>query len=139
MKIKIKIKKDSLIEYAENNFQCVIGEPRTFFEVEGRSKIVVYVAYAARGKDPVALDEWMLDKVFKPLWLAGGRYLWWRLPERIERILGGSGRNIDYSIYTRIAVLDEEFSDVTIPDMIKPEGIVSRRLDNDSSEEVDSS
>jgi hypothetical protein len=124
------------IDAAELNFECKIGEPRAFFEfVEGEKTIrAVYCTYAGRGPNPDKLNDWIIDNVFKPLLEMGGHYLYWRLPEKIE-FRHPNEYDSFYRIYTRIAVFDKDFIPLTIPNMVKPEGEPTRKIQDDREAE----
>ena len=121
---------------AEANFTCFLGPQKAYFEldktIDASDRRVVYVAYAARADNPKALSDWLIDSVLNPLLEKGGRYLYWRLPEKIDF----SHPSVDapeYRIYTRIAVLDKDLQAVSLPDMVKPEGVAMRKLENVTS------
>ena len=125
------------IDCAESNFKCAVGPAAAWFDLgesvgENTTK-VVYVAYAAGSSSSKPLNGWLIDNVFKPLLEKGGKYLYWRLPEKVE-FKHPSDDDPVYRIYTRIAVLDKDFNSVVLPEMAKPEGVAMRYLKDDSDE-----
>ncbi len=116
-------------DLAERNFKCEIGPAKACFETDAGVR-VVYVAYAAGCCTSSPLSDWMIDKVFQPLLEKGGKYLYWRLPEKIEYRLPSEDDD-RYRIYTRIAVLDKDFDSISVSDMVKPEGYAMREIDDE--------
>lgn len=112
--------RQDLISYAEDNFRCVDGPSRAFFEipqVHGDSIRAVYVSYVGKtSTDHDGLRDWMLD-IFVKLKEAGGVWWWWRMEEFIQEGV----KNGLMTIRTRIAVLDKDLNSVVLEDA-KPEG-----------------
>jgi len=111
-----------LINFAENNFQCVLGEPRASILID--DVCVPYVVYAAQSKLPIKLEQWLLQEVFAPLLEKGGCRLYWRSEEKIDL----SSDEEMYRIWMRVAVLDKSGSQVRLEDRIKPEGEKMREV-----------
>jgi len=117
---------DSLIDFLEDNLHCQHGPAVAFFTLPQKDEDirVVYVTYAVLAKSVESADDWILEKVFKPL-VEKGKYLYWRLPRFVER------REVEgnHQLYTRIAVLDENLDAVVIEDKVKPEGPIITMID----------
>ena len=130
-----KLSRRCLHKYVDNRLNCQLGPPKAYFDLPSSDGPVrvVYVVYAAKARTRYAVMEWMLEKVLKPLVNGAGKggYLYWRNKACIEV----PSDPIDgwYKAYTRIAVLDNTLGPVCITNMVKPEGVAMRELEDDST------
>jgi hypothetical protein len=117
------------IEYAEESFRCLFGEPRAFFEIPqrgGDAVRVVYVVYALCGSDRASLEN-ALIRTLRALKEDGGEFLYWR---NLERIVLSKIDGL-YRIWARIAVLNKDLDPVVLSDAVKIEGESARNIDDE--------
>ncbi|GAF67581.1 unnamed protein product [marine sediment metagenome] len=130
-----------LIDYVESAFICKQGEARCSHEIKHLNKCFPYVAYAVAGQDETSVAIWMKKNVFDPLRDLGGKYLFWRLSEKIDFGYEAPLTDEDIKnfpdlpqyngtarIYTRVLVLDDKFNPIRIEDKIKPEGVAMKEI-----------
>ena len=115
------------IEYAEENFRCLMGEQKAFFEIPQRNGEPIrgiYVVYALRGRDEEALERAMVAS-FRKLKEMGGEYLYWRNEEKVS--LGQDGDGL-HRIRARIVVFDRDLRPIVWDDAVKIEGEATKEL-----------
>ncbi len=120
-----------LIEVAEQYFDCHHGEQKAFFEWpqrDGESLRFIYASYVIRGDDLKELEQWMIDSVLLPLFEAtdGQGMLYWRLNECFQVGITERAGSVDYTLRTRIVVVDKDLKAIRLEDVIKGEGMPAK-------------
>ena len=122
------ILRGELIEMFEDQFVCMAGERKAWFEIPqkgGESVRGIYVVYSVRGTVLDDVRRYFIDRVIGPLVVAASntdkpntRYLYWRMEERLQ-VREDHGW---FTIYTRICVIDNDLNSIVLPDIVKTEG-----------------
>jgi hypothetical protein len=115
---------DDLISLCEELFRVQHGPARAFFELpqpNAEPVRVIYRSYVVAGDSEDELIQWMEDNVLRPLNAKGGRWLWYRLPTGFELTYDHEAKR--HTLRTRLGVLDDKMTAVTLPEVEKPEGM----------------
>ena len=114
-----------VIDFAEANFDCSLGNAAAFLECN--DKQFPYVNYRVSGIDDQGIEDWLIDNVFRPL-NVDGISLYWRNSEKIDWHF--DEENYRYYVGARMVVLDKESNQVRLGTET-PEGALCKKIENE--------